>query len=262
VSRELLDVACDAARAAGTLQKQRFGNPGVIDFKSTKIDLVTEVDKASEALLLKQIRAQRPDDSILSEETGPAYEGSSGVRWVIDPLDGTVNFAHGVPHFAVSIGVEVNGRREVGVIYDPMLDELYTAARGQGAWLNGKPIRVSGIRTLEAALLATGFAYTVHHDGTDNLAHFVRFMKCSQAVRRPGSAALDLAYVASGRFDGFWECDLHAWDVAAGLLIVEEAGGRTSDFRGNPAPASGERCLASNGHLHDAMQAVLAQGHA
>jgi myo-inositol-1(or 4)-monophosphatase len=236
VSRELLDLACDAARAAGTLQKQRFGNPGVIDFKSTRIDLVTEVDRA---LLLQQIRAKRPNDSILSEETGPAYDGTSGVRWVIDPLDGTVNFAHGVPHFAVSIGVEVDGRREVGVIYDPMLDELYTAARGQGASLNGRRIRVSEIRTLEAALLATGFAYTVHRDGTDNLA-----------------------YVASGRFDGFWECDLHAWDVAAGLLIVEEAGGRTSDFRGNPAPASGERCLSSNGHLHDAMQAVLAQGHA
>ena len=156
------------------------------------------------------------------------------MRWVVDPLDGTTNYAHGFPHFGVSIGVEVDGERAVGVIYDPIRDELFSAVRSGGAFLNGARISVSETRELERSLLGTGFAYDVHRAEVDNLDYFGRFLKRAQAVRRAGSAALDLAYVACGRFDGFWELNLHPWDVAAGLLLVDEAGGRTSDLQGGP----------------------------
>jgi myo-inositol-1(or 4)-monophosphatase len=260
LSEELLELACAAARAAGALERERFGDPGRIETKSSAIDLVTEVDRAADALLLEFIRKERPADAVLTEESGAAQAGTSGVRWIIDPLDGTTNFAHGVPHFAVSIGIERDGVREFGVVYDPLRDELFSAQRGRGAFLNGRPLRVSRTERLEGALLATGFAYSIHRGGRlRNLAHFERFMRRAQAVRRPGSAALDLAYVAAGRFDGYWELDLKPWDVAAGLLLVEEAGGRVSDIAGEPAPASGERCVASNGLLHAALLAVLAE---
>jgi myo-inositol-1(or 4)-monophosphatase len=180
------------------------------------------------------------------------------VRWVVDPLDGTTNYAHGFPHFAVSIGVEVEGARTCGVIFDPLRDELWSAERGGGAFLNGRRIRVSATRELGRALLGTGFAYDVHGSADTSLEYFARFIRRARAVRRAGSAALDLAYVACGRFDGFWELQLHPWDVAAGLLLVEEAGGRTSDLDGGPAPASGARTVASNGLVHDQLLAVLA----
>ena len=253
---ELLELAAAFAREAGGIARARFKDPRTIATKSSEIDLVTDVDHALDRLLRERIRAARPRDALLTEEGGPE-DGSSGVRWIVDPLDGTTNYAHAFPHFAISIGVEVDGRRECGAVYDPMRDELFTAAHGQGAALNGAPIRVSEIADLKRALLATGFAYDVHRRKTDNLPLFERFIGTAQAIRRAGSAALDFAYVACGRFDGYWELHLAPWDVAAGLLLVEEAGGRTSDFDAGPPPASGARIVASNGRVHAAMLEVL-----
>ena len=259
---DLLEIARALALRAGRLQRARLDEPRQIETKSTAIDLVTDVDKASEALILEGIARARPHDGILSEEAGHQSEGTSGVRWVIDPLDGTINYAHAVPHFCVSIGVEVDGVREVGVIYNPNLDELFWAERGRGAFLNDRRIQVSRTTALKQALLATGFAYSVHDARANNLDHFVNFMLRARAVRRFGSAALDMAYVACGRFDGFWEQDLHPWDVAAGLLICDEAGAVTSDFKGGPAPSSGRDTVACAPPLHAQMLEVLAAGRA
>jgi myo-inositol-1(or 4)-monophosphatase len=255
--KEILDLAIGIACDVGALQRERFHEPREIDTKSSVIDLVTDVDRASDKLAVDRITAARPQDQILAEETG-THGGNSGWRWIIDPLDGTTNYAHGFPHYSVSIGVEHQGVREVGVIYDPMKDELFTAMRGCGASLNAKPIAVSKTTALEQSLLATGFGYDVHNSKDDNIEHFARFLKHARAVRRAGSAALDLAYVACGRFDGFWELSLHLWDVAAGLLLIEEAGGCCTDLIGGPVPASGDRCVASNGHVHQLMLDVLA----
>jgi myo-inositol-1(or 4)-monophosphatase len=250
-------LAEEIARAAGAIQRARYETQLEVRAKSAPIDLVTEVDHACEALCVERIRAARPGDAILAEEGGGEDHPGAAWRWVIDPLDGTMNFAHGYPRFCVSIGVQRAGRAEVGVVYDPLLDELFAATRGEGATCNGRPIHVSRVALLGSALLATGFAYDVHQSEDDNLAHFARFVKRAQGLRRDGSAALDLCYVAAGRFDGFWELKLHAWDVAAGNLIVEEAGGRTSDFAGRPASGDGRETLASNGLLHEQMLALL-----
>jgi len=253
---ELLDLARAIAREAGAVARERFHEPRTIRTKTSEIDLVTDVDHALDRLIRERIRAARPADALLTEE-GAETAGSSGVRWVVDPLDGTTNYAHAFPHFAISIGVERDGRREAGVVYDPMRDELFEAERGGGARLNGKAIRVSEIAELRRALLATGFAYDVHSRRTPNLVFFERFIGCAQAIRRAGSAALDFAYVACGRFDGYWELHLAPWDVAAGLLLVDEAGGRTSDFDGGAPPASGERIAATNGRIHAELLEVL-----
>jgi myo-inositol-1(or 4)-monophosphatase len=253
---ELLDLAVAIAREAGALQRERFREPRTIQTKSSAIDLVTDVDHASDALIAERLRAARPDDGILSEELGDR-PGKSGVVWVIDPLDGTTNYAHGFPHFAVSIGIEKGGARVGGVIYDPLRDELFAAERGAGATRNGEKIRVSAESDLERSLLGTGFAYDVHSAEIDNLDYFARFIKRAQAVRRAGSAALDLAYVACGRFDGFWELSLHPWDICAGALLVCEAGGTVTDLDGSPVPRSGQRIVASNGKVHAALLAVL-----
>ncbi len=252
------EVAASIARAAGKLQRDRFNDPREIETKSTAIDLVTDVDKASEALIAAAIIEAFPDDGILGEEDTDR-PSQSGYRWIVDPLDGTTNYAHGFPHYAVSIGIEHDGEREIGIVYDPMKDELFSASAGDGAELNDKTIRVSTTTELTRSLLATGFAYNVHEAEIDNLDYFVRFIKRARAVRRAGSAALDLAYVACGRFDGFWELGLHTWDVAAGYLIVQEAGGIASDLNGGPAPKSGERVLAANPQIHALMLKVLAE---
>lgn len=252
-----LDSAIELAREAGAILRDRFHDPRTIETKSTSIDLVTDVDRASDALLVQRICQAFPSDSLLTEEAGNAQDGNSGYRWVIDPLDGTTNYAHGFPHFAVSIGIELHGEREIGVVYDPIKEELFHAERGAGAFLNGKPIRVSETNQLNRSLLATGFAYDVHSGDNANFEYFRRFLLRAQAIRRAGSAALDLCYVACGRFDGFWELSLHAWDVAAGLLIVDEAGGRNSDLDGSPAPASGERLVSSNDVLHPLLLDVI-----
>jgi myo-inositol-1(or 4)-monophosphatase len=256
-TQPVLELAVRLARAAGEIQRARYETGVEVRSKSTPINLVTEVDHACEELIVSGIAAERPGDAIVAEEGRGSEREDATWRWVIDPLDGTTNYAHGYPRFCVSIGVERRGERAVGVVYDPLLDELYTAVRGEGARRNGRPIRVSGTGRLHEGLIATGFAYDVHKSPADNLDHFAAVVKSARAVRRDGSAALDLCYVACGRFDGFWELRLHPWDVAAGLLLVEEAGGRTSDLRGGPPLRSGREVLASNGHLHDALVAVL-----
>ncbi|MFQ5697964.1 MAG: inositol monophosphatase family protein [Myxococcota bacterium] len=253
---EIYELAREIALEAGALQRERLQGERTIETKSTAIDLVTDVDRACESLILSRIARERPDDGILSEEREEA-PGSSGWVWIVDPLDGTTNYAHAFPHFAVSIGIEQRGVREVGIVYDPMKGELFSAERGRGAWLNGSPLCVSRTSELHRALLGTGFGYEVHLGKLDNLDYFRRFLERAQAVRRAGSASLDLAYVACGRYDGFWELSLHPWDVAAGYLLVEEAGGRTSDTRGGPAPRSGSDAVASNGALHAALLEVL-----
>jgi myo-inositol-1(or 4)-monophosphatase len=253
---DLLDLAVAIAREAGALQRERFREPRTIGTKSSPIDLVTDVDHATDALIAERLRAARPGDGVLSEELGDR-PGRSGFTWVIDPLDGTTNYAHGFPHFAVSIGIERAGARIAGVVYDPLRDELFAAERGAGAQLNGEKVRVSTTGDLRSSLLGTGFAYDVHSAKVDNLDYFGRFIKRAQAVRRAGSAALDLAYVACARFDGFWELSLHPWDVCAGALLVEEAGGEVTDLDGSPVPRSGQRIVASNGRIHRAMLAVL-----
>ncbi len=250
-------LALRLAREAGAIQRERYETSFRVDTKSASIDLVTEVDHACEALIVETLKRERPEDAILAEEGGGEDRAGAEWRWVIDPLDGTMNYAHGYPRFCVSIGVEHLGEPAVGAVYDPLLDELFAARHGEGATLNGRAIRVSEEQQLGRALLATGFAYDVHRSADDNVDHFAHFVKRARGLRRDGSAALDLCYVAAGRFDGFWELKLHPWDVAAGNLIVEEAGGRTSDFRGRRSPFDGRQTVASNGHIHDAMIEIL-----
>ena len=253
----VLDLAVRLARAAGQLQRERYETRFEIRVKSTPINLVTEVDHACEKLIVEGIAAQRPDDAIEAEEGSGGGREDAAWRWVIDPLDGTTNYAHGYPRFCISIGVEHAGERTVGVVYDPLLDELFHAVRGGGAFRNGRPIRVSSEDQLGRGLFATGFAYDVHRSVDDNLAAWGAFVKQARAVRRDGSAALDLCYVASGRFEGYWEQKLHAWDVAAGQLVVEEAGGRCTDLAGGPVPPDGNPIVASNGRVHEQMLALL-----
>lgn len=256
----VLALAERLARAAGAIQRERYETDVRIATKSAAIDLVTEVDHACEALIVETLRAERPDDAVLAEEGRGQDRTDAAWRWIIDPLDGTTNYAHGYPRFCVSIGVEHHGVRSVGVVYDPLLEEIYTAVRGKGSFLNGRRLRVSEETELGRSLVATGFAYDVRHNPADNLDHFAAFVKNARAVRRDGSAALDLCYLAAGRFDGFWELQLHPWDVAAGFLIVEEAGGRVSDRAGGPPPRTGRDTVASNGRIHAAMLALLQSG--
>lgn len=220
------------------------------------IDPVTEADTGAEKRIIKAIRKYFPVDDILTEETSDQRRRSDR-RWIIDPLDGTTNFSHGFPFWCVSIAFEERGRIEAGVVYSPVLGEFFIARRGGGAFLNGRRIHVSRQDKLERCLLATGFPYDVHTSRRDNLDYFRRFIKRAQAVRRPGSAAMDLAYVACGRFDGFWEMKLKPWDMAAASLMVEEAGGRVTDFAGGKFSIYKPECLASNGRLHSRMLKVI-----
>jgi myo-inositol-1(or 4)-monophosphatase len=257
---EVLALAVRLARAAGGVQRERYETDFRIGTKSAAIDLVTDVDHACEALIVETLRRERPRDAVLAEEGGLRDPGDAAWRWVIDPLDGTMNYAHGYPRFCVSIGVERAGVAEAGVVYDPLLDELFAATRGGGASLNGRPIHVSEETELSRALLATGFAYDVHRSQDDNVAHFARFVKRARGLRRDGSAALDLCYVAAVRFEGYWELKLHPWDVCAGGLVVREAGGRVSDFAGVESGTDTREVLASNGRVHEAMLEVLGDG--
>jgi myo-inositol-1(or 4)-monophosphatase len=256
----LLNFAIQTARDAGSLLAERFGRSLKITNKS-ELDLVTESDLASEKLIIERIKTYHPRHAILAEESGvssPATaEAQNEWRWIIDPLDGTTNYAHGYPTFCVSIGLEHAGRMELGVIYDPMRDELFTAERGEGASLNGRRIQVSTAANLASALLCTGFPYDVR-ERSEFARHFANFIMNAQGVRRDGAAALDLAYVACGRFDGFWEEGLQPWDVAAGSLMVEEAGGRVSKYDGGPLSIYTPPILASNGLVHEQMMRVLA----
>jgi myo-inositol-1(or 4)-monophosphatase len=262
MSAAWLDDAIAIARAAGAILRAGYGHPGRVEYKGG-IDLVTEFDRRSEAYVRAEIARRFPDHAWLGEESGAAAGPASlaaGVpehRWIVDPLDGTTNFAHGYPFFAVSIALETRGERTLGVVYDPLRDECFAAARGRGAWLNGVPIRVSNVGTLDRALAATGFPYDVHERPEDTLAVFAPFLSRVQGIRRDGSAALNLAYVACGRFDVFWEAKLHAWDVAAAALLVEEAGGRVTDFAGGPMPVDAFEVTASNTVLHPELLSVL-----
>jgi myo-inositol-1(or 4)-monophosphatase len=259
-ARALLRKAEEIAREAGELLLEHSKRPLEIREKGA-IDLVTSADQASEKLILQRIRRAYPDHDILSEESaGNIDRASSGAMWIVDPLDGTTNYAHGLPIWAVSIACLVSGKMLAGVVFDPTREECFTAARGMGAHLNGAPIRVSSRDQLAEALLVTGFPYDVRTSEVDNLDHFVQFMKRSRAVRRLGSAAIDLVSVACGRFDGFWELKLHPWDVAAGALIVEEAGGKVVNFDGQAFDPFSEEIVASNPFLVGPMTAVLSQG--
>lgn len=253
----MLDFAIQTAREAGRVLADRFGRNVKISNKS-EIDLVTESDLASEKVIIDRIRTHYPRHSILAEESGASNpdDRESGWRWIIDPLDGTTNYAHGYPCFCVSIALAYQGRMEIGVVYDPIRDEMFAAERGQGASLNSRRINVSGTMNLSAALLCTGFPYDVR-ERNEFARHFANFIMKAQGVRRDGAAALDLAYVAAGRFDGFWEEGLKPWDVAAGALIIEEAGGRVSKYRGEPLDIYSPPIVASNGLIHDQMREVL-----
>ena len=244
------------ARQAGEILRAGYGKHIQISHKGT-IDLVTEIDRRSEQYLLGEINRRYPNHHIMSEESGE-IPGEECCLWYIDPLDGTVNYAHQVPVFTVSIAYQQDGVLQLGVVYDPLRDELFSAERGKGATLNSEEISVSKTTLLDRSLLSTGFAYDIRTHPETNLDHFARFSLRCQGIRRLGSAALDLCYVACGRFEGFWELRLNAWDIAAGALIAEQAGALVTDIHGNPDyMAQPQSILAANPTLHDAMLHVL-----
>ena len=252
-------VAVAAAHQAGKIIMDAYRTDFRVDFKQgAPMNLVTEIDRRSEHAIVEVLGAAFPDHRILAEEGGESPRRDSPFRWLVDPLDGTVNFAHGFPAFCVSIGLEVEGRIVLGVVYDPLHRELFEAEVGKGAFLNGERLCVSGTATIDKALLVTGFSYD-QEGRRGNLMHFTRFALRTQGLRRMGSAALDLCYVAAGRVDGFWELKLCPWDVAAGSLIVTEAGGRVTDFKGHPFSVDGRETLASNGRVHQEMVEVLGE---
>jgi myo-inositol-1(or 4)-monophosphatase len=251
----LLSAAAEAVRAAGAIQRARFGTDVGVRHKGA-VDLVTEVDLASERAIREVLGRLTPDAEVLGEEEGRAGEGGSKRLWIVDPLDGTTNFAHRVPVFCVSAALEAEGRIVVGAIYDPMRDELFLAEENGPATLNGAPISVTSTGRVGDSLLASGFAY----DRTaprQNYAAFEALTRASHGVRRLGAAALDLAYVAAGRFDGFWELGLKPWDTAAGMLLVRRAGGKVTDFQGAPYSPWTPDVIASNGRLHEELRAKI-----
>jgi myo-inositol-1(or 4)-monophosphatase len=249
-------VAVDAARAAGHLLREARAGTRQIAYKGSPTNLVTEMDARAEALVLDHLARAFPDDAVLAEESG-ARAGASGRRWIIDPLDGTTNYAHGIPVWAVSIALESGGRPVLGVVFDPSHDELFVAERGAGATLNGQRVAVSRAAALDESLLVTGFPYNIRETLDTNLAEYAAFCLRARGVRRLGSAVLYLAWLAAGRLDGYWELRLGPWDAAAGSLLVEEAGGRVSDLAGGPLDLDAPSIVASNGHIHGAMLRVL-----
>lgn len=255
----LLNFAQNIAREAGLILLEKFGRVLKTTDKGDK-NIVTEADIASEEYIVGQIKTHFPRHRILAEEAGEVIveAGESRFRWVIDPLDGTTNFSHGYPCFCVSIGLEREGQLQIGAIYDPTRDEMFAAERGQGATLNGRKIQPSSVENLDRALVVTGFPYDIR-TRERFVELFSRFVLNSQAVRRDGSAAIDLAYVACGRFEGFWEEGLSPWDTAAGALIVEEAGGRVSHYDGSKFDIYRPQILATNGVVHDQMLEILRQ---
>ncbi len=245
----------DLARQAGSLLREGYSRVHQLEWKGA-IDLVTEYDLRSEKLLTENIQAAYPEEAILAEEGGSMGQGNS--RWLIDPLDGTTNFVHGIPIFSISVGWTDNNGSQAGVVYDPMRDELFSAIRGGGSWLGDASISVSTSAALDDSLLVTGFPYDIRTHADNNLNHYADFALRSRGVRRLGSAAIDLAYVAAGRFDGYWELRLWPWDWAAGALLVREAGGNVTRAEGRGdvfrEPTS---ILATNGLIHEEMLAVL-----
>jgi myo-inositol-1(or 4)-monophosphatase len=251
-----LEAAWEAASAAGEIIRRNWQEPRSIDYKGP-IDLVTSVDRDAERGIVEVLRRQFPDHSILAEEETVITGAAEEYRWIIDPLDGTTNFAHGYPQVSVSIALECREQIILGLVYDPLRRECFRAVQGRGATLNGDSIKISAVNELDRALLGTGFPYDHRENADFYLGYFQAFLKRCQGIRRAGSAALDLCSVASGRLDGFWELKLKPWDIAAGALIVAEAGGSLSDFSGNEFSISGSETLASNGIIHREMVAVL-----
>ena len=252
---EFLDVAVDAARDAGEILVAEFDRPLQITYKGD-VDLVTQADRKSETAIVARLRTHFPKHAIVAEEGG-GLETDSAYRWFVDPLDGTTNFAHGYPCFAVSIGLEHGGELVAAVIYQPITRELFTAAKGEGAYLNQKRISVSKIDRLATSLLVTGFP-SVKRTQNPNIHYYWDFTLRSHGVRRDGSAAMDLASVACGRFEGFWEFGLHPWDTAAGVLLVREAGGVVTNFLGHPYRPGDHETVATNGLIHDEMRQIAA----
>ncbi len=251
-----LSTAVEIARESGALLAELFTQPLEITYKR-RSDLVTVADRRSEALIVERLRRNFPDHGIVAEEGG-GQAGSSDYCWYVDPLDGTTNFAHGFPVFCVTLGLAFRGEVIAGVVYDPTRNDLYTAERGSGAYLNEHRLQVSRIEKLSECLVATGFPpFATNHEL--NIQFYFRFTELSHGIRRAGSAALDLCSVAAGRFDAFWELKLNPWDKAAGSLLVTEAGGRMSDIKGRPFDVLGDDVFASNGRVHDQMLEVFAE---
>ena len=253
----MLSVAVEAAREAGKFLKYSVGKVRNVEIKSgDQRNLVSEIDRGAEERIISIIRSRYPSHAILAEESGHQRTDAE-TTWIIDPLDGTTNFLHGVPIFSVTIGVERKGEIIAGVVYDPNLDELFTAEKGSGAFLNGKRLKVSQTGELINSLIVTGFPYNISENPDQTVERFVRVLLAAGGLRRLGSAAIDLAYVAAGRFDGFWEVSLNPWDMAAGVLLVQEAGGTVTDFEGKGPDIYRRQVLASNGRLHQAMREML-----
>lgn len=255
-------VAVELARGAGRILMDGLKTMNAdarVDFKSSAVDPVTEFDRKSEDFIVSQIRANFPSHAIVGEEGGEyAINKNSSHKWFVDPLDGTVNFAHGVPHFSVSLGLLVDGVPAMGVVYNPCIDEMFSATLGGGATLNGRPVRVSGTSILQRSLLATGFPYDRQTSEVNNFQNFINFKRNCQAVRRFGSAALDICMVACGRFDGYWELKINPHDIAAATVILREAGGLATDFSGNDAMFATKQAVVSNGLIHQDMLRVIA----
>ena len=255
-----LDIATEAALAAGVVLQDYLGKlENAITEKGRPGDLVTIADKASEQVILEVLGRHFPQHSILAEESGKLGNQDNEFLWAIDPLDGTTNYAHQYPCFAVSIGLLINGVPKVGVIYDPFRDELFRAAAGLGATRNRRPIQVSQTAELSKSLLVSGFAYDRRETADNNYAEFCHLTHLTQGVRRDGAAALDLAYVACGRVDGYWERGIAPWDVVAGIILVQEAGGNVTAYDGSPMKIESGRILATNGHLHNSLSQELMQ---
>jgi myo-inositol-1(or 4)-monophosphatase len=256
---QYLKTAVQAAKAAGRIHKLHYGHVRHIRFKSKdKLNLVTEVDQLCEKAVLSLLKARFPGHNFWGEESGQ-QKNQSDFTWLVDPLDGTTNYAHAYPFFCCSVALVQKGNPIVGVVYDALRDECFTAEKGRGAFLNGKRLHVSATKTLAESLVCTGFAYAVRETHY-NLDNFRQFVLKSQGVRRDGSAAMNLAYVAAGRFDGFWERGIQAWDMAAGVLMVTEAGGKLTDITGKPFNLMGENALASNGRIHGQIFKILRNG--
>ncbi len=280
---EIREACGEAVRRGGAVLRERWKMPRTVEYKGgtaeakpeqtteeagsarrgadaeQTVDLVTDADRASEAVLIEFLQSRFPGSFILAEESGASGGASGALRFYVDPLDGTTNYAHGVPHFAVTIGVEDGGGLVAGATYDPLRGEMFLAARGEGASLNGEALRVSPTSALSRALLCTGFPYDVQQHPEGPLQLFAAYLRRSRAVRRFGSAALDLAYVACGRFDGFWEAKLKPWDVAAGILLVREAGGAVADFDGGKSMLHGGTICAANPFIQPFLLEVLAE---
>ena len=257
--RLYLEAALTLAEQAGALLREGALSTQPAESKSTASDLVTKYDRAAEELIVSGLQARFPRHRILGEEGGDRGGEAGQPRWIVDPLDGTTNFAHGLPMFTVSIGCEVDGELAVGVVLAPAMGLTFAARRGQGTTRNGQAVRVSQVATLDRALLVTGFPYDRHTAVENNFAQFVALKKRAQGIRRTGSAALDLALVASGGFDGYWEMKLKPWDIAAGILLVQEAGGVVTSWRGERVSLQQGEVLASNGLVHEQVRQVLGQ---